>query len=750
MDTLTGSVERITFYNDENGYTVLRLRPEGRRDNSAPASALSRDGLVTVIGNLPELTPGEVVRLEGKWGRHPQHGEQFQVEVCRQSTPATLAGMRRYLGSGLVKGIGPRLAERITQVFGLETLDVIENHPHRLEEAPDIGPRRAALIAAAWEEQKQIKEIMLFLHSHAISTNLAVKIYKHYGDEALATVQTDPYRLARDIYGIGFKTADHIAQSLGLPADHPSRIEAGLIYALHQFSDDGHTFAPRAQLVEQAAAMLGCAPDLVGPAVERLEQAERVKTAPLPEKAPPPGETPPGANAAVSEAAAKYGVAQAVYLTPLFFSEVGVAQRVQALAGAFPSRLSDTPPAFIDIDPHLSPEQQNAIRTAVAAPISILTGGPGTGKTTALKALIAVLEGAHKRYALASPTGRAAKRLAQATERPASTIHRLLSYKPGEGFRHNAQNPLPVDMLVIDEASMLDLHLTYNLLKALEVGTHLLLVGDIDQLPSVGAGDVLRDLINAQAAPVTRLSVIFRQAAQSHIIANAHRINHGQPPLFAGAEAEAADFFLFPAAHPEKAADWVVEVTLNRIPQKFGLDPNQDIQVLAPMYRGAAGVHALNQRLQAALNPPGERKTEKTLFGQLYRTGDRVMQIENNYDKEVYNGDIGRITTIDLIEHSLTVLFEDHPVTYDWSEADHLTLAYAISVHKSQGAEFPAVVMPIVTQHYLMLQRNLLYTAITRARKLCVLVGNQRAINMAVRNDQVAHRNTRLQELLGV
>ena len=744
MDKLSGSVERITYYNAENGYCVLRLRPDRGK-----GPGINREGLATVVGNLPELSAGEHLNLRGQWINHPKHGLQFQSEVCEQTLPATVAGIRRYMGSGLIKGIGPRLAERIVGRFGVDTLEVIENQPERLQEVADIGPKRSRMIAAAWEEQKQVKEVMLFLHGHGVSTNLAIKIYKNYGEEALSVVQKDPYRLARDIYGIGFKTADKIAQALGLPSDHPSRLEAGVIYALNEMTDNGHVYAPRPALSERAAELLGVGLDLIPPALERLAQEERVRQERLPfleqgsgnEQQAATGQAPK----AIREASATYQT-QAVYLTPLYYSETGVSARLQALASALPTRLSDLPPAFVAIDPSLSEGQQSAIRTALSHPVSILTGGPGTGKTTCLKALIAALESARKSYALASPTGRAAKRLSQATGRPASTIHRMLAFSPGEGFKFNAENPLDIDLLVVDEASMLDLLLANHLLKALKPGTHLLLVGDVDQLPSVGAGDVLRDVIASQIAPVTRLNVIFRQAANSHIITNAHRINQGQMPFFSLANEpdSLGDFFLFPADTAEEAGNWVQEVVCNRIPQKFGLSPRDDIQVLSPMYRGGAGVTALNQRLQAALNPGALMKPEKTLYGQTFRPGDKVMQTQNNYDKDVYNGDIGLVFSIDPVNHSLTIDFERRLVEYDWSEADQIMLAYAVSVHKAQGSEFPAVVIPLVTQHYMMLQRNLLYTAVTRAKKLCVLVGSRKAIGIAVRNNQVAHRYTAL------
>jgi exodeoxyribonuclease V alpha subunit len=705
------------------------------------APGLNRAGLVTIVGNLPELSPGEHLRLSGNWINHPKHGQQFQVEVCEQTLPATVAGIRRYLGSGLIKGIGPRLAERIVNQFGEQTMEVIEDQPDRLREVPDIGIKRSSMIAQAWEDQKQVKEIMVFLHSHNVSTNLAIKIYKQYGDQSLDIVQTDPYRLARDIFGVGFKTADRIARALGLPTDHPSRIEAGVIYALREMTDDGHVYAPQRLLVERSIDLLDVISDHIPSALERLSQDERVRQ----EIVPLAEESGESTDQKVHKQSSEYGQS-AVYLAPLYFGETGVAERLRGLVHALPSRLSDLPPSFVALDETLSSEQHTAIKTALSHPVSILTGGPGTGKTTCIRALIAILESANKSFALASPTGRAAKRLAEATGRPASTIHRLLGFRPGEGFKHNVEKPLNVDLLVVDESSMLDLLLANNLLKALQVGTHLVLVGDVDQLPSVGAGDVLRDVIDSDIAPVTRLNVIFRQAAGSQIISNAHRINQGQMPTFQAdtAGTSMGDFFLFPAENPEEAAHWVQDVVCNRIPQRFDLHPQEQIQVLAPMYRGAAGVNALNECLQETLNPPNLMKPEKQLYGETFRTGDKVMQVQNNYDKEVFNGDIGTVLEINSVAHTMTVGFEGRRLAYDWSEGDQLVLAYAVSVHKSQGSEFPAVVMPILTAHYMMLQRNLLYTAITRAKELCVLVGNRRAIGIAVNNNKVAHRYTAL------
>ncbi len=740
MDNLSGSVERITYYNPENGYTVLRLRPEISRGLRIPG--LSIDGLTTVVGNLPELSTGEHLRLKGQWDSHSKHGTQFKVEVCEQALPASAAGMESYLGSGIIKGIGPRMAERIVERFKEETFDVIEQHPERLLEVSGIGPDRSVKITDAWQEQKQVKAIMLFLHAHGVSTNLAVKIYKTYGAAALDTVQKNPYQLERDIYGVGFKTADRIAQSLGLTLEHPARIEAGIVFALNELINEGHVYAPRELLVRRSTELLGVSSDLISPGLERLHSEERIR----PEIVPFHDEDGPGKALAIGESRAPYllggldGV-PVVYLTPLYFGEKGVAERLGALARAPVSPSQGSFP-----EPNLSEQQQAAVQIALSHPVCILTGGPGTGKTTCLKALIATLEMQHKRFALASPTGRAAKRLFEATGHSARTIHRLLEPSPTLGFKRNADNPLDVDFVVVDEASMLDLLLTNHLLKALRPGTHILFVGDVDQLPSVGAGDVLRDIIASGLAPVVRLTEIFRQSAGSEIITNAHLINQGSMPIFSK---ESGDFFLFPAEDAASAADWVVEVVAERIPQKFGFDAFRDIQVLAPVYRGPAGVNMINERLQEKLNPAGRDKVERKLFGVTFRTGDKIMQTLNNYDKDVFNGDIGFIRAIDNTEQALTVDYDGRLVTYDWNEVDELTLAYAISVHKAQGSEFPVVVMPIVPQHFMMLQRNLLYTAITRARNLCVLTGSRKAISMAIHNNKVARRYSALEWRLG-
>jgi len=728
-EVLEGSVERVTYYSAETGYTVLRLAVPGRAD------------LVTVVGALPEVQPGERLRLEGVWTSHPQYGRQFKAERCEQVLPATAEGIRRYLGSGLVRGVGPVTAQRIVERFGADTLRILDQEPQRLHEVPGVGPKRAAAIAQAWVEQQQVRRVMLFLQEHGVTTGLAVKIYKTYGDEALRVVQEEPYRLARDIWGVGFKTADKIARDLGLPPDSPARIQAGVAYTLSQLADEGHVYAPEDELVAEAARLLEVETVLVPPAITTLDNERVVRRERL--VYPLPGQAASPAPAVREE--------QAVYLAPFYQGEVGAAGRLQALIHSPATRLG----RFHRVDwgvlleqlaheaeVDLSPAQQEAVRAALTHKLTVLTGGPGTGKTVTVRTVIAALETLGGRYALCAPTGRAAKRLSEATGRPAQTVHRLLEYSPQEEFRRNEHNPLPVDLLIVDEASMLDLLLTHHLLKAVEPATHLLLVGDVDQLPSVGAGDVLRDIIASGQAHVVRLTHIFRQAAQSGIVVNAHRINQGQMPLLN----EHDDFYFFSKEEPQEAADLLVDIVARRIPERFGLDPLEEVQVLSPMYRGECGVARLNERLQEQLNPPAPNRPERRIAGRLFRVGDRVMQLRNNYapGKEVYNGDIGWIVGIDGVNQTLTVRMDERQVVYDWSEADELVHAFAISVHKSQGSEYPAVVVPLLTQHYMMLQRNLLYTAVTRAKRLVVLVGTRRAVAIAVRNDRVRQRHSGL------
>jgi exodeoxyribonuclease V alpha subunit len=720
---LKATVVRVTFFNEENGYSVLRVQPE--EDVELPENALDAEGQITITGNFPELAPGEFVTLTGVWQTHTKFGQQFNATNLQHARPTSLWGLERYLGSGLLKGIGPATAKKIIATFGDETLDIIDNHPLRLSEVPDIGKKRSKQIIEAWDEHKQARTIMLALHGFGMSTNLATKILREYGDEAVQIVEADPYRLAKDVYGVGFKKADEIAQTLGLPADHPTRLEAGLVHQLNESVGNGHVYLPETELMQAAAELLNSPIVELRAALERLAAEGQVEIAETNEQ-------------------------PVVYPIQFFRAEAGLADLLSNLVNADSSMSTSLPSlALLDIDAQLSQEQLSAVEIAFKNPVSILTGGPGTGKTTTMRALIAALESAKLRFALCSPTGRAAKRLSQTADRPASTIHRLLGYSPQEGFKHNADQPLEIDFLVVDETSMLDLPLAYALFKALKPGTHCLLVGDVDQLPSVGAGDVLRDLIKSESFPLTRLSVIFRQAKDSQIIANSHRINQGELPEF---PKEGTDFFLFPAEDGEGAVEWVRDVVQERIPARFQLDSLRDIQVMAPLYRGAAGVDAINLALQEALNPASAIKAERQMFGSTYRAGDKLMQIRNDYEKNVYNGDIGLLREISNENQTLTLEIDGRSIDYDWSEGDQLTHAFAITVHKSQGSEFPAVVLPVLTQHYIMLQRNLLYTAITRAKELCVLVGNKRAIAIAVKNNQVAQRwsglANRVKELL--
>jgi exodeoxyribonuclease V alpha subunit len=741
-EQLRGTVERVTFYSEETGYSVVRLSVTGQRDPSGQASGR---GLVTVVGNLPEVQPGESLRLEGEWTTHQQYGRQFKVERCQQVLPATVEGIKKYLGSGLVKGVGPVTAARIVQRFGADTLHVLDEEPRRLREALGVGKKRAAAIAKAWEEQKHIREVMLFLSSHGVTTGLAVKIYKTYGDDALSVVQSDPYRLARDIWGVGFKTADKIARDLGLPPDAPSRVQAGVAYALGQQADEGHVYAPEPDLTKEAAELLEVPPELVAGAIEALDCEEIVHRETL--VYPPPLSSPPFHGG--DRGGASVRETRAVYLAPFYYSEIGVTNRLRALVKSpatrlLPFRSVDWDTLLAQVtrgsDVELSAEQREAVRAALTHKVTVLTGGPGTGKTVSVRTVIGALEALGCRYALCAPTGRAAKRLSEATDRPAKTVHRLLEYSPLDGFRRNEENPLDVDCLIVDESSMLDLLLTNHLLKAVDPAAHVLFVGDVDQLPSVGAGDVLRDIIGSDRAAVVRLTTIFRQAADSGIVVNAHRINRGEFPFLN----EYGDFYFFSKEDPEEAADLLVDVVVQRVPEKFGFDPLEDIQVLAPMYRGACGVSNLNARLQEALNPALPQKPERRLGGWLFRVGDKVMQIRNNYLKEVYNGDIGKITDVDTEGQTLTVSIDGQAVVYDWGEADELVHAFAVSVHKSQGSEYPAVVIPVLTQHFLLLQRNLFYTAITRAKRLVVLVGTRRAIAIAVKNSKVRERHSGL------
>ncbi|MEI7769965.1 MAG: ATP-dependent RecD-like DNA helicase [Chloroflexales bacterium] len=722
---LEGTLERITYQSDEDGYLVARLTPSGKAY------------LVTIVGKLIGVRPGETLALEGEWQEHREHGRQFLVSGYRTLMPATIDGMRRYLGSGLIKGVGPSTAKKITETFGKYTLDVLDREPDRLVEVPGLGRRKAEVIKAAWRAQQHIKEVMIFLQDLGLPTGLAIRIYKQYGDAAMGVVRDTPYRLADEVYGIGFLTADSIAAGLGVAPDDPQRIGAGLRHTLGQATDDGHCYLPAAELIRRAAGMLNVESDLVEAALNDPEIAGDIER---PDRQPVAGPRPP----------------DPVYLKALARAETGVAAAIARQARA-PSTIAGfyAQARWDQVFAHLaerreialSARQQDAVRMALTSKVSVLTGGPGTGKTMTLRTVTTLLAARGYRCLLASPTGRAAKRLAEATGAPARTIHRLLEYAPGGAgqFRRNADWPLECDLLVIDEVSMLDVLLANHLLKALPPQAHLLLVGDADQLPSVGPGRVLRDLLDSGAVPSVHLSEIFRQAAGSGIAHNARRINLGEPPELVGHD----DFFFFAAAEPERCAQLVVELVAERIPRRFGLDPRRDIQVLSPTHKGPAGVLQLNQLLQAALNPAAPGKLEKRFGLNLFRTGDRVIQQRNNYDLDVYNGDVGVVAAIDYAEELLHVQFEDgRTVPYDFAILDELALAYALSVHKSQGGEYPAIVLPMLMQHYALLQRNLLYTAITRARQLAVIAGDRRAVTRAVANHEVQDRYSGLADRL--
>jgi exodeoxyribonuclease V alpha subunit len=715
MPQLQGTLERITYQSDTDGYTVARVQP---RD---------RGYVVTIVGKLLGVQVGESVELDGRWVDHPEHGRQFEVERYRTVLPATVEGIRRYLGSGLIKGVGPVTAKRIVQTFGVDTLVVLEDKPELLREVPGLGPKRIARIAQAWQEQQQIKAIMLFLQDLQIAPGLAVRIYKQYGEQALAVVRATPYKLADDVYGIGFLTADRIAQSVGIPHDSPQRLGAGLRYALSRAADHGHCFVPWDELVAQATKLLEVDEAAVAAVLDAIAITREVHVE-------------------------RRNGERHVYLLPFFHAERAVAERIKELRAA-PSTIAafyaqaNWPRVFEHLADKrgiaLTERQQQAVVMALTQKVSVLTGGPGTGKTMTLRTVISALTQRADPFVLASPTGRAAKRLSEATGAEARTIHRLLEFSPvgGPHFKRNAENPLETRVVVVDEVSMLDVLLANNLLKAVPADAHLLLVGDADQLPSVGAGRVLRDILESEAVPSIHLDAIFRQAEGSGIVTNAHRINAGEMPFTRNLE----DFFLFPEPEPERCAELVVDLVARRIPARFGLDPRRDIQVLTPTHRGAAGVAGLNTALQEALNPPTAHRPEQRFGATVFRLGDRVLQLRNNYDLDVYNGDIGEIQAIDHEEQLLTVRYDGvRDVAYDFSLLDELTLAYAISVHKSQGAEYPCVVLPLLMQHYMLLQRNLVYTGVTRAKNVVVLAGDRRALGMAVKNNRVEQRYTGL------
>ncbi|MFA7761345.1 ATP-dependent RecD-like DNA helicase [Streptomyces sp. NRRL S-448] len=724
LAVVDGVLERITYANEESGYTVARV-DTGRGGGD----------LLTVVGSLLGAQPGESLRMEGRWGSHPQYGKQFTVENYRTVLPATIQGIRRYLGSGLIKGIGPKIAERIVEHFGTDTLDVIEGEPKRLIEVPGLGPKRTKLIGAAWEEQKAIKEVMVFLQGVGVSTSIAVRIYKKYADASISVVKNQPYRLAADVWGIGFLTADRIAQAVGIPHDSPERVKAGLQYALSQSTDQGHCFLPEDRLIADGVKLLQVDTGLV---IDCLAELAADPEGVVRESVPDPQGGPDPLTA--------------VYLVPFHRAELSLVGQVRRLLHAEDDRM----PGFRDVDwekalgwlagrtgATLAPEQRDAVKLALTRRVAVLTGGPGCGKSFTVRSIVELARAKKAKVVLAAPTGRAAKRLAELTGAEASTVHRLLELKPGGDAAYDRERPLDADLVVVDEASMLDLLLANKLVKAVAPGAHLLLVGDVDQLPSVGAGEVLRDLLAEDGpVPAVRLTRIFRQAQQSGVVTNAHRINTGLPPITDGLP----DFFLFPEEDTEAAGVLAVDVAARRIPARFGLDPRRDVQVLAPMHRGPAGAGNLNGLLQQAMTPARPNLPEKRFGGRVFRVGDKVTQIRNNYEKGangVFNGTVGVVTGLDVDEQRLTVRTEeDEEIVYEFGELDELAHAYAVTIHRSQGSEYPAVVIPVTTGAWMMLQRNLLYTAVTRAKKLVVLVGSRKALGQAVRTVSAGRRYT--------
>jgi exodeoxyribonuclease V alpha subunit len=762
--TIAGVVERITYQNAETGYTVAKIVLDRRSDRG------QEDALSTVVGTLTGVAVGEALELTGYWQHHTQHGWQFLALSYRSVLPATAQGIRKYLGSGLIKGVGPRTADKIVAHFDTATLDVLDTAPERLREVPGIGAKKIATIAAAWREQKAIKDVMVFLQGHGVSTALAVRLYKQYGDASITVAKNEPYRLARDVHGIGFRTADKIALAMGYARDDPERLKAGALFALSEASDDGHTYLPVVQLAERTAELLEVDVDRARQAADRLiaeqgvrsewlqREADGALTIVTPESGkretgggPPSAiDAPPAARdpAPPRDADVPVGIEQAVYLWPFFNAEQNIARQLNRLTAA-PGR-DDRLAEFASVNSEamfayltgrggltLSERQQAGVLSALQQRVSIVTGGPGTGKTTSMRALILALQAKRKRIVLAAPTGRAAKRLSEATGVEAKTLHRLLQLKPGGKAQFDQDTPLPADMVIVDEASMLDTLLMNALLKAVPTGAHLLLVGDADQLPSVGAGNVLGDLIASGVVPLVRLDRIFRQSENSAIATNAHRINSGQMPAVGGV---IDDFFMFAEEDAERASALVVDLVTRRIPRRFGFAPGE-VQVLAPMHNGKCGVGYLNEALQAALNPPRTGLPERAFGNRIFRVGDKVLQTRNNYDKDVFNGDAGVIEVIDPEDQTMRVLLEDgRSAEYEFTDLDQLMLAYAISIHKSQGSEYPAVVIPLVMSHYMMLERRLIYTAATRARKLVVIVGSRRALAMAIKNAGAVQR----------
>lgn len=719
---LEGRIERITYTNEENGYTVAKLKVYGQRD------------LVNIVGNIITPMPGEGIKMKGEWVNHPKYGEQFKIVQYKTTTPASVYGIRKYLGSGLIKGIGPVMAGRIVKRFGKRTLDIIEENIERLLEVEGIGEKRIRMINKAWEDQKEIREVMLFLQSHGVSSGYATKIFKHYGNRSIQVVKENPYRLATDIFGIGFITADNIARKLGFDETSELRAEAGILYVLNQLADEGHVYYPYEQLIEKCLEVLGVDRELIIKALAALDLQNRIVIEDF--------EAPEILG----------GSDKAVYLTQFHVAEAGIAARLKALINAPKSvRRIDTEKAIEWVQKQLSinlaEKQIEAVKCAAENKVMVITGGPGTGKTTIINAILKIFSKLQGEAMLAAPTGRAAKRMSEATRYEAKTVHRMLEYSVQKGgFQKNEGNPLECDLLIIDEASMMDTILMYHLLKAVPPNATFILVGDVNQLPSVGAGNVLKDIIGSGAVSVVELNEIFRQARESLIVVNAHKINSGMMPSLKPSGRKADDFYFIEQEDPEEVLKTILDLVTGRLPRSFGFDPVDDIQVLTPMHKGIVGAANLNAQLQKELNPSGE---EVPRANRSFRIRDKVMQIKNNYDKEVFNGDIGRITRIDRENREVIISFDGRDVSYDFSELEETVLAYAVSVHKSQGSEYKSVIMPVLTQHYVLLQRNLIYTGVTRGRELVVLVGTRKALAIGVNNDKTRKRYSHLKDRLG-
>ena len=789
MDTLQGVLERIVYESHDTGYTVGRL------------SARNHAELITVVGNLAAINPGESLLLQGEWVDNPKYGRQFQIEKYETVLPANVVGLRKYLGSGLIKGIGPKMAALIVRKFGMDTMDIIEYEPEKLTRVPGIGQKRVEMIKEAWEAQREIKNVMIFLQSHDVSTAHAAKIYKTYENDAIPIVTENPYRLADDIYGIGFVTADTIAQKLGINKDAPQRVQAGIKYVLSQKADEGHVFQHRAELIEACQTMLEQEPEAIEQGIHALIEIEEIINPSFTNL------TDLDTQVAIAETLDDYDISDqqsvasnqqefvdvhealqaesrqpiadshsAIYLAPFYYAELGVANQFSRLLASQEQNPVPLPPnttLFLtqlgnEMDLHFAPQQYKAILTAMTARAMILTGGPGTGKTTTVVGMIRLFEAQGKHITLTAPTGRAAKRLSETTDREAKTIHRLLEFSPKiNNFKRNRENPLDTDVVIVDETSMVDLVLMNRLMQAIRSTTTVILIGDVDQLPSVGAGNVLKALIDSQKIPVIQLTEIFRQAQESMIVTNAHRINKGDLPELTG-DAD-RNFFFIEEEDPEEITELICSLISDRLPSHYNYHPIDDIQLLCPMRRGVLGTENLNKRLQEVLNTPYTTPTthpfikrhvgpgaysqtpspgNQTITVGGFRVGDKVMQIRNNYDYDVFNGDIGRVVAIEQLDKKVHIQYPDKQVIYDTADLGELVLAYATTIHKAQGSEYPAVVIPLHTQHYIMLQRNLLYTGITRAKERVVIVGTKKALGICIRNNQVMKRNSYLAQRL--